>query len=102
MPADVDRMLLETIKARDADMRSRLRVWSETNSGTANIQGERGDPVVIELSYDFEFVTPMGAIMEFLVTRDAPWLYWHQVLTTGVVPNTALAAMPPSRTMKRG
>jgi Flp pilus assembly protein TadG len=37
-----------------------------TNSGTANIQGERGDPVVIELSYDFEFVTPMGAIMEFL------------------------------------
>ena len=23
----------------------------------------------------------LGAIMVFLVTRDAPWLYWHQVLT---------------------
>lgn len=23
----------------------------------------------------------LGAIMQFLVTRDAPWLYWHQVLT---------------------
>jgi signal transduction histidine kinase len=23
----------------------------------------------------------LGAIMEFLLTRDAPWLYWHQVLT---------------------
>ena len=23
----------------------------------------------------------LGAIMEFLVTRNAPWLYWHQVLT---------------------
>lgn len=34
-------MLLETIKARDADMRSRLRVWAETNSGTANIAGVR-------------------------------------------------------------
>ena len=23
----------------------------------------------------------LGAIRQFLVTRDAPWLYWHQVLT---------------------
>ena len=28
----------------------------------------------------------LGAIMQFLVTRDEPWLYWHQLLTgwTGV------------------
>jgi Flp pilus assembly protein TadG len=37
-----------------------------TNQATANIQGTRGDPVAIDLEYDFEFATPMGAILQLI------------------------------------
>jgi hypothetical protein len=28
-----------------------------------NVQGDRGEPVTIELTYDFDYVTPIGALM---------------------------------------
>jgi Flp pilus assembly protein TadG len=31
-----------------------------------NAQGSRGDPVSVDLSYDFEFVTPMGDILALI------------------------------------
>lgn len=31
-----------------------------------NIQGARGEPVAIDLVYEFEFVTPMGEIINFV------------------------------------
>jgi hypothetical protein len=34
-----------------------------TNPGTANVQGPRGEAVVIELSYDFDYATPIGNIL---------------------------------------
>ena len=37
---------------------------SWTNSGSANIQGARGEAVAIELSYDFDFATPLGEILK--------------------------------------
>lgn len=37
-----------------------------TNKPTANVQGPRGEPVVIELAYDFQFVTPLGNIIAFV------------------------------------
>lgn len=36
---------------------------SWTNQGTANIQGARGEAVSINLSYDFDFATPIGEIL---------------------------------------
>lgn len=39
--ADARRELLDSIAARDGEMRRRLRDWSQTNSGTANIDGLR-------------------------------------------------------------
>ncbi len=31
-----------------------------------NVQGPRGQPVTVDLAYDFEWVTPMGAILQLL------------------------------------
>lgn len=39
---------------------------SWTNQATANIQGTRGEPVEIALSYDFEFATPIGEILNIV------------------------------------
>ena len=43
---------------------------SWTNMGSANIQGTRGDPVAIDLAYDFEFVTPLGGILQLIGGSD--------------------------------
>lgn len=36
----------------------------------ANIQGARGTPAVIEIDYAFEYVTPLGAILQFIGGED--------------------------------
>ncbi len=36
------------------------------NWAGANIQGPRGSAAVIQLEYDFQFVTPLGAILQFI------------------------------------
>lgn len=50
-----------------------------TNQASANIQGTRGDPVAIDLAYEFEFVTPLGAILQFIGGNDlaAPTITAH-------------------------
>jgi hypothetical protein len=37
-----------------------------TNKASANIQGPRGTPVVVDLEYSFEFVTPLGGILQLI------------------------------------
>jgi hypothetical protein len=37
-----------------------------TNQGSANIQGPRGEAVEIALSYDFDFATPIGGILNIV------------------------------------
>lgn len=39
MPRDDATPLLDSIAARDGEMRARLREWAEINSGTSNVQG---------------------------------------------------------------
>lgn len=41
-----------------------------TNKASANIQGSRGTPVVIDLAYSFEFVTPLGGILQLIGGND--------------------------------
>ncbi len=31
-----------------------------------NVQGDRGDPVEVDLVYDFDFVTPVGGLVAFV------------------------------------
>lgn len=37
-----------------------------------NIQGSRGQPVEVDLAYDFEFVTPMGPLLALIGGSDDP------------------------------
>jgi hypothetical protein len=39
---------------------------SWTNQASANIQGPRGSAVVINLSYNFQYATPIGSILHIL------------------------------------
>jgi Flp pilus assembly protein TadG len=52
---------------------------SWTNQGTANVQGPRGEAVVIELSYDFDYATPIGGILNIVSggTLNEPTLTAH-------------------------
>lgn len=46
---------------------------------TDNVQGVRGSAVTIELAYDFEFVTPLGAMLKLIGGSDlaAPTITAH-------------------------
>jgi Flp pilus assembly protein TadG len=52
---------------------------SWTNQGTANIQGARGSAVVVNLSYNFSYATPIGEIVKIVSggTITAPTLTAH-------------------------
>ena len=50
-----------------------------TNVASANIQGARGEPTIVELSYDFEYATPIGNIIALITggTIDTPTITAH-------------------------
>lgn len=55
--AEVEQRIFESIGALDA---------SDLAISVSNIQGPRGEPVEVDLDYDFEWVTPMGGILQLL------------------------------------